>query len=201
MHGHGLRREQHRGRGARQQREHPRKNVNIFGADSRLARNATDADPATLLKNVEKLRVVERAPSAAYCKHQRRDPAACARDRTVALLAQQVAAVVPGAVGSGASLTLMDSAKADRAAARAHDARGRPRGCAACAPALSALAGRLITMLLPRLSLNGPLRLAPMLESAVSSRMKWVFRFARPSITLCSRPMAGGPRSPAMVRV
>ena len=95
------------------------KNIKLFGSDARLSTNATDVDPAALLQNVERLRVVERAPSANYCLHQRRDPAACARDRTVALLAQQVGAVVPGAVGSGASLTLMDSAKADRTADRA----------------------------------------------------------------------------------
>ena len=63
-------------------------NVKLFGADARLAkRNVTDADPAALLANIEKLRVVERAPSANYCKHQHRDAAECAKD--LGLLAQR----------------------------------------------------------------------------------------------------------------
>ena len=60
--------------------------------DTRLTANVTDADPAALLANVERLRVVERVPSENYCKHQGRDPVACASDRTVGLLAQQVGA-------------------------------------------------------------------------------------------------------------
>ena len=90
-------------------------NVNIFGADARLAApNATDADPAALLANVNKLRVVARAPSRNLCRHQGRDPHACAREgASVGLLAQQVQRVVPGAVGSGASLKLVDAAKLD----------------------------------------------------------------------------------------
>ena len=102
------------------------KNIHLFGADSRLAQNATDADSAALLDNVERLRVVERAPSAAYCKHQRRDPGECARDRAVALLAQQVQRVVPGAVGSGASLTLVDAAEADSSSSAGLRAREAP---------------------------------------------------------------------------
>ena len=57
------------------------KNVNLFGADARLAGNVTDADPSALLANVEKLRVVKRAPSKNYCHHQNRDPVECATDR------------------------------------------------------------------------------------------------------------------------
>ena len=88
------------------------KNVKLFGADARLAANATDADPAALLANVERLRVVERVPSENYCKHQGCDPVACASDRAVGLLAQQVGTVIPHAVGSGAALTLVDAAAA-----------------------------------------------------------------------------------------
>ena len=89
------------------------KNVKLFGSDARLARDVEAVDPAVLLANVNKLRVVSHAPSVNYCKHQHRDPAECATDRAVGLLAQEVGAVVPGAVGSGASLTLVDAAKAD----------------------------------------------------------------------------------------
>ena len=81
-----------------------------FGADARLSKNVKAADPATLLANIEKLDVVTRAPSDHYCKHQGRAPAECAGDRAVGLLAQQVGAVIPEAVGSGASLALVDSA-------------------------------------------------------------------------------------------
>ena len=56
------------------------RNINLFGADVRLAQNITDTDPTMLLQNVERLRVVERAPSANDCRHQHRDPDECARD-------------------------------------------------------------------------------------------------------------------------
>ena len=88
------------------------KNFIFNRADARLSKNVKAADPAALLANVNKLRVVARAPSRNYCRHQGRDPIACAReDASVGLLAQQVAGVIPGAVGSGASLTLVDTAK------------------------------------------------------------------------------------------
>ena len=89
------------------------KNVQLFGADARLSTNVTDADPAALLANIEKIKVVTREPSDVYCKHQGRDPASCAADRAVGLLAQQVGEVIPEAVGSGASLTLVDKTKID----------------------------------------------------------------------------------------
>ena len=79
--------------------------------DARLSANVTDADTSQMLANIEKIRVVERSPSQNYCKHQGRTLSACASDRTPALLAQQVGAVIPVAVGSGASLTLVDAAK------------------------------------------------------------------------------------------
>ena len=93
------------------------KNVKLFGADARLAQNVTDADPSALLAGVERVRVVTRSPSERYCRHQGRTPADCAADVRVAMLAQQVAEAVPGAVGSGASIALVDAAAA-RAQAR-----------------------------------------------------------------------------------
>lgn len=87
-------------------------NVKMFGADARLAGAVKDADPARMLANVKNIRVVERAPSENFCKHQGRNASACASDRSVGLIAQQVGAVIPGAVGSGASLTLVDAANA-----------------------------------------------------------------------------------------
>ena len=57
------------------------KNYFFNNADTRLTANVTDADPAALLANVEKLRVVKRAPSKNYCHHQNRDPVECATDR------------------------------------------------------------------------------------------------------------------------
>ena len=86
------------------------RNVKVFGADARLAQNATAVDSSTLLANVERLHVVAHSPSDAFCKHQGRRPSQCAADVRVGLLAQQVAAVIPAAVGSGASLTLVDAA-------------------------------------------------------------------------------------------
>ena len=85
------------------------KNVKLFGSDARLAGAVADADTAQMLAAVKKLRVVERAPSDNYCRHLGRDPVACGKDRAVGLLAQQVAGVIPDAVGSGASLTLVDA--------------------------------------------------------------------------------------------
>ena len=91
------------------------KNVQLFGADARLAQNVKDADPFALLAGVERVRVTTRAPSETYCLHQGRDLAECARDVRVGLLSQQVAEVLPGSVGSGASLTLVDAAGSPRA--------------------------------------------------------------------------------------
>ena len=95
------------------------KNVKLFGSDARLASNVTDADPAALLAQIETLRVVERAPSENLCKHQGR--ARCT-ERTVGFLAQQVGAVLPAAVGSGVSLTLVDATKENPAAIEQLDA-------------------------------------------------------------------------------
>ena len=96
------------------------KNVKLFGSDARLASNVTDADPAALLAQIETLRVVERAPSENLCKHQGR--ARCTGDRTVGFLAQQVGAVLPAAIGSGVSLTLVDATKENPAAIEQLDA-------------------------------------------------------------------------------
>ena len=87
------------------------KNYFFNGGDARLVANVTDTDAAQLLANVNALRVVEHAPSENLCKHEGRDPAACAKDRTVGLVAQEVSTVVPAAVGSGTSLSLRDTAK------------------------------------------------------------------------------------------
>ena len=81
--------------------------------DARLLANVTDADTAKMLKDVNRLRVVEHSPAPNLCKHRARDPAACAQDRAVGLVAQEVAKVVPSAVVSGTSLSLVDAAKID----------------------------------------------------------------------------------------
>ena len=77
-----------------------------FVADARLAADVRSADPRALLAAVAALRVVTHAPSANYCTHQHRTAADCAGTRTVGLLAQEVARVVPGAVSAPASITL-----------------------------------------------------------------------------------------------
>ena len=80
------------------------RNVKIFGADQRLVQNITDADPHQLLANLEKVRVVNRAFSKNYCRHQGKRRCASA----VGLLSQQVEKIIPDAVSTGASLTLVD---------------------------------------------------------------------------------------------
>ena len=65
--------------------------VKIFGADGRLIQIVTDANPATLLANVERMRVAA-APSKNYCKHQGRSLAGYKRVR---LLAQQGGTISP----------------------------------------------------------------------------------------------------------
>ena len=79
-----------------------------FQADHRLISDARPADPDTLLLNVQALKVVTHVPSANVCRHHNRTLAECAgpAGRTIGLLAQQVAAVVPEAVTSVGSLKL-----------------------------------------------------------------------------------------------
>ena len=81
-----------------------------FNSDPRLINNVTNIDPATMLRHTEKLRVVAHTPSDNLCRHQGLDPAQCARDVSVGLLAahDEGAAAIPGAVRSGTSLTLGD---------------------------------------------------------------------------------------------
>ena len=87
------------------------KNYFFNNGDARLVANVTDIDTSQMLANVNRLRVVEHAPSKNYCRHQNRDAGECAMDRTVGLLAQEVSEVIPAAVGSGTSLTLRDATK------------------------------------------------------------------------------------------
>eukprot|EP00937_MAST-01D_sp_MAST-1D-sp2_P000268 g268.t1 len=103
------------------------KNVKLFGADARFAQNITDADPSALLAGIERVRVVTRAPSEHYCIHQGRAPADCATDVRVALLSQQVARALPGAVGSGASLTLVDATRQRRRRQQQQQQHQQPR--------------------------------------------------------------------------
>ena len=82
-----------------------------FVADARLAADVRKADLRALLAAVAALRVVTHAPSANCCAHQNRTAADCAGARTVGLLAQDVARVVPEAVSAPASLTLARRSK------------------------------------------------------------------------------------------
>ena len=61
-----------------------------------------------MLLNVQSLQVVTHVPSANVCRHHNRTVAECTgpAGRTIGLLAQQVATVVPEAVTSVSSLTL-----------------------------------------------------------------------------------------------
>jgi hypothetical protein len=79
-----------------------------FQADHRLISDARPADPDTMLLNVQSLQVVTHVPSANVCRHHNRTVAECTgpAGRTIGLLAQQVATVVPWAVTSVSSLTL-----------------------------------------------------------------------------------------------
>ncbi len=96
------------------------RNLQIFGADERLANleAVADAAPEDLLDNVERIRVVRRTPSRHYCAHSGRAQcgagAGDASSSFVGLLAQQVEQVVPEAVDSGAvSLTLVNRSSGD----------------------------------------------------------------------------------------
>ena len=74
-----------------------------------IPKNVQGAEPATMLRALNRISVVTHAPSDNLCRHQGRDPADCARDRSAGLLAHEVAAAgVPGAVRSGTSLKLVD---------------------------------------------------------------------------------------------
>jgi hypothetical protein len=79
-----------------------------FFADERLVSDIDAADPTSLLRNIQSLKVMSHIPSANYCRHQNRSTADCAGDRTVGLLAQHVVTVVPKAVSSVSSLKLTD---------------------------------------------------------------------------------------------
>ena len=80
-----------------------------FVADQRLAADVRPAHPPAMLAAVTSLKVVTHAPSANYCAHQNRTALDCAQSRSTKLLAQQVAAVLPGAVSAPSSLTLTKS--------------------------------------------------------------------------------------------
>ena len=69
--------------------------------DARLVQDEKTIDPATMLRDTKKLQVVSHAPSDNLCRHQGRDPADCARDRSVGLRS-----LPAGAVSSGTALTL-----------------------------------------------------------------------------------------------
>ena len=77
-----------------------------FVADQRLVTDIQPVNSATLLEAVTSLKVVTHTPSPSLCAHQNLTAAECAGSRTVGLLAQQVAPVLPGAVRSVSSLTL-----------------------------------------------------------------------------------------------
>ena len=68
--------------------------------DARLVQDEKTIDPATMLRDMKKLQVVSHAPYN-LCRHQGRDPADCARDRSVGLRS-----LPAGAVSSGTALTL-----------------------------------------------------------------------------------------------
>ena len=72
-----------------------------FINDVRLVQDEKTIDPATMLRDTKKLQVVSHAPSDNLCRHQGRDPADCARDRSVGLRS-----LPAGAVSSGTALTL-----------------------------------------------------------------------------------------------
>ena len=74
-----------------------------FINDVRLVQDEKTIDPATMLRDTKKLQVVSHAPSDNLCRHQGRDPADCARDRSVGLRS-----LPAGAVSSGTALTLAD---------------------------------------------------------------------------------------------
>ena len=71
-----------------------------FINDVRLVQDEKTIDPATMLRDTKKLQVVSHAPYN-LCRHQGRDPADCARDRSVGLRS-----LPAGAVSSGTALTL-----------------------------------------------------------------------------------------------
>ena len=77
-------------------------------ADARLAAAVAPASRSRMLKAVRELEVVEHGRSQNYCAHLRRNASQCAEERTVGLLAQQVAKVEPRAVSAGMSLELVE---------------------------------------------------------------------------------------------
>jgi hypothetical protein len=76
-------------------------------ADSRLAVAVRPANTSEMLTQLRNLEVVEHSRSANYCSHFNVSAEQCAAERTIGLIAQQVAAVVPEAVRSGGSMRLM----------------------------------------------------------------------------------------------
>lgn len=82
------------------------KNVQLR-ADARLAANVTLANNSELLQTVRQLEVVEHSKSANYCSHLGLTAEQCSQERTLGLLAQQVAQVAPKAVSTGSSLRLV----------------------------------------------------------------------------------------------
>jgi len=79
-------------------------NIHVM-ADVRVVSNVTTASPEAMLRSVQRLRVVEHQRTDNYCASHD-DDAKCAAQRTMGLLAHEVAAVIPQAVVSGTSLTL-----------------------------------------------------------------------------------------------
>jgi hypothetical protein len=78
----------------------------VVAADERLVTDVKRVQPFTMLQNVQSLKVTSHIPSANYCRHQNLTAKDCAASRTIGLLAQDVAKVVPEAVVSVSSLKL-----------------------------------------------------------------------------------------------
>ena len=94
-----------------------------FVADQRLVTDIRPVNSATLLDAVTSLKVVTHTPSPNLCAHRNLTAIECAGSRTVGLLAQQVAPVLPGAVRSASSLTLAKPEKLPRRRDALHRSR------------------------------------------------------------------------------
>ena len=79
----------------------------VQAADGRLTSAISPANTSRMLQVVRSLEVVEHGLSRNYCTHLQRDAAQCVAERTIGLVAQQVATVEPRAVSAGTSLKLV----------------------------------------------------------------------------------------------
>ena len=79
----------------------------LLAADQRLVRDVKAANTTKMLMQLQRLNVVQHAPSYNHCLHTGIDPEEGRKDRKPGLLAHEVEAHIPKAVSSASSLRLL----------------------------------------------------------------------------------------------